>query len=447
MNDTGGAPERGKGFIISGDNVTLENKKAYLPDIDFNDIISPLKDSAFCAAKNVSVALDSSSKEVSSINRRFLLKTASFCAAIAAVTIFFHYFTFGIGVFKDKKYVLSTENMEEYSELIKSASSMAEELGGENIRLEYSAYPVIVLKKSSLKSDSSASKLLLALPEFRRAYTLVSDGSAIYNAKTKEEAENVLNEFINKYSVNGNAHASQDVEIKEKIVKKDSISSKKECAELLESSGLVTVMSVSDSSYDVEIPFDTKTNADSSLYIGESVTVSEGSTGTARVLQETVYKNGVKESVSVLSKSVTAEPVSRVVNVGTKEKEVLKSGLKWPLKGTLSSPFGERWGRIHQGIDIAVSVGTPVKAAECGTVEYVSENAGGYGKYVRIDHGYGVKTAYGHLSRIDVKEGQTVTCDDTLALSGNTGNSTGPHLHFEIIRDGEKINPIPYLKD
>ena len=222
--------------------------------------------------------------------------------------------------------------------------------------------------------------------------------------------------------------------------------SKEDCAYLLDHSGLVTVVSVADSSYEKNIPFGTETEADSNMYLGETVTLSEGSEGRAEVLRRTVYKNGVAEDVSVISEDVSVQPVARIIKVGTKQKDVLKTGVSMPLSGRLSSPFGPRWGRMHEGIDIAVPEGTPVKAAECGKVSFVSENAGGYGKLVRIDHGYGVQTAYGHLSKITAAEGDTVAAGTEIALSGNTGNSTGPHLHFEIIKDGEQIDPTPYIK-
>ena len=90
--------------------------------------------------------------------------------------------------------------------------------------------------------------------------------------------------------------------------------------------------------------------------------------------------------------------------------------------------------------------GTKVKAAECGIVSYVSENAGGYGKFIRIDHGYNMQTAYAHLSKINVKKGDEVACGQVIALSGNTGNSTGPHLHFEVVKNGTRTDPMPYLK-
>ena len=182
------------------------------------------------------------------------------------------------------------------------------------------------------------------------------------------------------------------------------------------------------------------------MYIGESIIVTEGKVGSSSVSYEKTYKNGEEAASRIVNESVVTQPVAAVVRVGTKHKEVLKTGVLYPLDGVLSSPFGERWGRVHEGIDIAVSEGTPVLAAECGTVCYVSENAGGYGKLVKIDHGYGVITAYAHLSEIQVQVGQSVNAQSQIALSGNTGRSTGPHLHFEILNNDVPLNPLDYLR-
>ncbi|MFS8544498.1 MAG: peptidoglycan DD-metalloendopeptidase family protein [Limnochordales bacterium] len=117
----------------------------------------------------------------------------------------------------------------------------------------------------------------------------------------------------------------------------------------------------------------------------------------------------------------------------------------WPLTGRISSRFGPRWGRMHQGLDIAVPTGTPVRAAAAGTVTYAGA-MGGYGNIVIIDHGNRVETRYAHNSRIVVRVGQRVKRGEVIAYSGNTGNSTGPHLHFEIRYRGTPVNPEHYLK-
>lgn len=123
----------------------------------------------------------------------------------------------------------------------------------------------------------------------------------------------------------------------------------------------------------------------------------------------------------------------------------LLRAFSWPVRGRISSSYGPRWGRMHHGIDIAVNTGTEVKAAARGRVSFAGWN-GGYGYLVVIDHGNGVETRYAHLSKILVHVGQYVTRGQVIAHSGNTGNSTGPHLHFEIRHRGNSVNPIQYLQ-
>ena len=116
----------------------------------------------------------------------------------------------------------------------------------------------------------------------------------------------------------------------------------------------------------------------------------------------------------------------------------------WPVNGTFTSPFGYRWGRLHAGIDIAVPEGTPIRAADGGTVA-IAGWTGGYGNYTCVNHGGGVSTCYGHQSRIAVSVGQSVSQGQVIGYSGNTGNSTGPHLHFEVRIGGNPVDPMGYL--
>lgn len=125
---------------------------------------------------------------------------------------------------------------------------------------------------------------------------------------------------------------------------------------------------------------------------------------------------------------------------------------KWPTDGgVISSSYGVRTGPIeggydwHPGIDIAVDFGTPVYATAAGTVEQAGPN-GGYGRYVRIAHGNGYETAYGHMSGIAVAAGQTVIKGEIIGFVGSTGYSTGPHLHYEVMADGQTIDPFYVLK-
>lgn len=126
--------------------------------------------------------------------------------------------------------------------------------------------------------------------------------------------------------------------------------------------------------------------------------------------------------------------------------------MQWPLRGPITSPFGMRLNpfgggqtEFHPGIDIAVDVGTPVASAADGRV-IVAGWVSGYGNYVAVDHGNGLSTGYGHLSQIYVAVGQNVQRGQALGASGNTGRSTGPHLIFEVRRNGTPVDPTPYLQ-
>ncbi|EDX85093.1 M23 peptidase domain protein [Synechococcus sp. PCC 7335] len=121
-------------------------------------------------------------------------------------------------------------------------------------------------------------------------------------------------------------------------------------------------------------------------------------------------------------------------------------GYIWPARGTLTSGYGWRWGRMHRGVDVAGPVGTPIVAAGSGIVEKAGWNSGGYGNLVEIRHPDGSLTLYAHNNRLNVSTGQAVKQGQKIAEMGSTGYSTGPHLHFEVHVSGRgAVNPIAYL--
>ena len=120
------------------------------------------------------------------------------------------------------------------------------------------------------------------------------------------------------------------------------------------------------------------------------------------------------------------------------------AGLVWPVNGPVTSRFGMRWGRMHEGIDIGAGAGTPIAAAGAGRV-IVAGWQGGYGNLVVIDHGNGIATAYGHQSQIAVGVGAEVPAGTVIGYVGSTGHSTGPHLHFEVRVGGSARDPLQYL--
>ena len=120
------------------------------------------------------------------------------------------------------------------------------------------------------------------------------------------------------------------------------------------------------------------------------------------------------------------------------------SGMVWPVRGTITSGFGARWGRQHQGLDISAPNGTPIRAAKSGVVIFAGVQ-GGYGNVVIVDHGGGLTTLYAHQSRLGTNDGADVSGGEVIGYVGSTGQSTGNHLHFETRVSGSPQNPMRYL--
>ena len=125
----------------------------------------------------------------------------------------------------------------------------------------------------------------------------------------------------------------------------------------------------------------------------------------------------------------------------------------WPVRGWITSDYGERIspytgevGTMHQGIDIANKLGTPVTVTADGLILYAGWRSGGYGKMVQVSHGYGYSTIYAHCSRLKVSPGQRVRRGDVIGYVGSTGNATGPHCHYEVRLYGVPVSPRPFLK-
>ena len=188
------------------------------------------------------------------------------------------------------------------------------------------------------------------------------------------------------------------------------------------------------------------------LYQGDYKVTSKGEYGKADVMAKATYVNGEETERTILSSVTLKEPVTEYRLRGTKVRPTwMPTGsFRWPTSGRISSYFGGRKspGGIgstnHKGIDIAVPRGTPIYAADGGTVTY-SGWMSGYGYLVQIDHGNGYVTRYGHNSSLTVSVGQHVYKGQQVARAGSTGNSTGNHCHFEVRYNGVAKNPLNYL--
>ena len=158
---------------------------------------------------------------------------------------------------------------------------------------------------------------------------------------------------------------------------------------------------------------------------------------------------GIREQIQqeIAEATAAAPPTTAPSTTAPATTAPSSSGMVWPLNGILTSGFGYRWGRTHEGIDISVGEGTPIVAAASGTVILMQDEAGsgGYGNYTCVDHGGGLSTCYAHQSSFAISAGASVAQGEVIGYSGNTGNSTGPHLHFEVRQDGVAQDPLGYL--
>ena len=217
-----------------------------------------------------------------------------------------------------------------------------------------------------------------------------------------------------------------------------------------------------------KVPYETVKVNSSSLYKGTTKKTQKGVKGQQLITELLTYIDGKLSYTSTVSSVITKAPVNEVVLVGTKQGNIYswysggvyyEGSFIWPTRGAnaISSYYGYRSASIsgwsfHGGIDIITgtgnSSGVPVVASSSGTVISVSRSYRGYGHMVLIDHGGGVQTRYAHMQAgsITVNVGQKVSMGQQIGRIGSTGNSTGPHLHFEVLLNGAKQNPLNYVK-
>jgi len=213
------------------------------------------------------------------------------------------------------------------------------------------------------------------------------------------------------------------------------------------------------------LPYKTVEVLTDAYYQGTKKTIREGVNGTQQVTSLVTYINGTEYSTEEISRVTIKEPVDKRVQVGTKKysgsspssgggKPTKYTGAKltWPVIGaySISSGYGYRNRAMHRGVDIVASGGSSkgkvIVAAASGTVTKATYHSS-WGYYVMIDHGNGLQTLYAHCLKgsLMVRPGQRVSAGQAIARVGSTGNSSGYHLHFEVWRNGARVNPLPYL--
>lgn len=196
------------------------------------------------------------------------------------------------------------------------------------------------------------------------------------------------------------------------------------------------------------IAHETEVVDDESMYKGDKKVIQDGTDGEKVSVYKISEQNGNQVAKETVSENIVKEPVKEIIHHGTKVIPSRGTGkLIWPADGGyVSSKMGYRWGKQHKGIDIARPSNRTIKAADNGKVVSAGWNSGGYGNLVIIDHNNGIRTLYAHLDSVDVRAGQTVAQGEKIGVMGNTGNSTGVHLHFEVRKNGSMQNPLNYIQ-
>lgn len=210
---------------------------------------------------------------------------------------------------------------------------------------------------------------------------------------------------------------------------------------------LLSVKSKGTVAKSVPVPYHVKYEPDSSLGKGDDKIVTHGKAGVKKESVLVTYLNGHPKTKHVLSSTVVTPPTDEIVEQGT-NSGIASGSWIWPTTGyTITSPFGWRsfgGGQFHPGVDIGVPMGTPVFATNNGTVLSAGWNSGGYGNWVEIDNGNGITTVFGHMSRVATQSGAMVHKGEVIGYSGESGEATGPHLHYEVRVDGTPVNPMKY---
>ena len=256
-----------------------------------------------------------------------------------------------------------------------------------------------------------------------------------------------LNKILSKYKIDdGQTDFIENLEYEEKYVCRAKIMTPEEALDYFDSNNLLSVKTTLKTEYKAAVPYKTIETEDSTMYKGSVKTVTEGVTGESLICDEVIYINGEESERRTISEKTVTEAIDERVLTGVLEPPAgYGTGtFDVPVTGRFTSGFGQRWGRLHGGVDLAAAAGTQIKAADSGTVSFVGES-GSYGLLVKLDHGNGYVTYYAHCSGFLVNEGDIVQKGVPIALVGSTGNSTGPHCHFEIRYNNEQLDPTEFM--
>ena len=317
----------------------------------------------------------------------------------------------------------------------------------ENVVEEPTFNKTVALRRNINNTVEVADAIIDNTDEIVEASILFVDGNQVVSAE-KGILEELLNTRLNRFDFMGQdcvSHFEKEITVKNDYFLLSELDDKEVVDDVINS---LTVITESTNVTDVMTPYKSTVKTTNEQVIGyEKVTVA-GSAGVDRVTEKVVMVNGSVQSTQTVSTETIVKPVDEVIVKGTANaslKHAKQAGFIFPLpKGTwqVSAYYGD--GRNHKAIDLRAKSGTNIYAVADGKVVQSGWN-GNYGYCVTIEHENGMRTLYAHAKQLCCKVGDTVSQGEVIALVGTTGQSTGNHLHFEVIVGGRNVNPAPYI--
>ncbi len=448
-----------------------------------------------CGAHKATVA----SKQL----RKNRLALVSVLASLTMVVVASTFFSVGVKVFIDGEPVGYMNSQSDFNEAVTFVEKRASEI----LERPYSISSDVTFELGVVSREEVISKQQLQsiffsdIEEVSMLYAITVDGQVVGASKNRETLQRMLDELLYVGDPNVKAEFQQDVQITQRYVDALQLLSYDEIRAKLtsnihdartytirsgdtvdkiaqengitredlvalnpgiKSSNLragrkvtiakavpfLSVKAIRHVTYTETIPFETKKVNSSELYKGKTAVSVQGKVGTRQVTADITYVDNKEVSREILESKVVREPVTQVVSVGTKARPstAATGSLRRPVSGAIiSSPYGYRRGKFHSGVDFALASGSRVSAADGGTVTHAGWKRGGWGYLVIINHGNGMETYYAHNSKVLVSVGQKVAKGEQIARVGSTGNSSGPHVHFEVHVNGRHVNPWKYM--
>lgn len=375
------------------------------------------------------------------------LNMKAFSVFVFTCAIMLAFFRPAYSVYLNGNRIAVVADKSQFENVLKKVNTQISELIGENgILTEKPQYLFKIVLRNSYTPESEITDKLMSIPgNIIKCCEITADGKTVAYAESKTEAEKILKSVVNSYDGYDKKLLTK-VKYKDKYILNFNLYNDSGIYNALKNN--VEVESKEDEEIETDTPFEVVKRENPELKSGKTNVVREGIPGKDMVKHVYTLVNGVRESENIVSKTVILKSTAEILEVGTKQIMGIGSGiLATPVSvGRISSEFGARGDRrtAHKGVDIACTSGTPVAAADegiCVTAEYRND----YGNLIILDHQNGFKTYYAHLSRIDTTVGEIVEKGQIIGETGNTGISTGPHIHFEVRENDVPCDPSEFV--